>query len=118
MLRQLNYNVNVYATEGPELDNYLNLINSFNTREHNPTYWNPKVYTGNDFFEKMLSEKNGNVVVLAGNNKLKTDYILRSVGAGLNVLADKPMAIDEASFEQLKNAFTLSAKTMSFYTIL
>lgn len=110
MLKQLNYNVQVYAPEGPELNNYLNLINSYNTREHNPTYWNLNTYTGNDFFEKMLSEKNGNVVVLAGNNQLKTDYILQSVDAGLNILADKPMAIDNASFEQLKNAFTLSAK--------
>ncbi|MDU1892425.1 MAG: putative oxidoreductase C-terminal domain-containing protein [Dysgonomonas sp.] len=110
MLKQLNYNVNVYAPEGPELNNYLDLINSFNTREHNPTYWNLNVYKGNDFFDKMLSEKNGNVVVLAGNNQLKTDYILKSVDAGLNVLSDKPMAIDQASFEQLKNAFTLSAK--------
>ncbi|MBK5720992.1 oxidoreductase [Dysgonomonas sp. Marseille-P4677] len=110
MLKQLNYNVQVYAPNGPELDNYLALIDSYNNRENNPTYWNPKVYTGSDFLERMLSDKNGNVVVLAGNNQLKTDYILRSVGAGLNVLADKPMAIDKASFEQLKSAFILSAK--------
>lgn len=110
MLKQLNYNVQVYAPNGPELNNYVDLINSYNTRENNPTYWNLKVYTGDDFFEKMLSDKSGNVVVLAGNNQLKTDYILRSVGAGLNVLADKPMAIDKTSFEQLRDAFILSAK--------
>lgn len=110
MLKQLNYNVQVYAPDGPELNNHLALIDSYNNRESNPTYWNLKVYTGADFLEKMLSDKHGNVVVLAGNNQLKTDYILSSVNAGLNVLADKPMAIDKASFEQLKSAFIVSAK--------
>lgn len=110
MLTPLNYNVHVYAPEGPELDSYLGLIKSYNNREQNPTHWNLKVYTGNDFLEKMIEDKEGNVVVLAGNNKLKTDYILKSVDAGLNVLADKPMAIDRASFEKLKEAFVLSAK--------
>ena len=60
--------------------------------------------------DKMLSEKKGNIVVLAGNNQKKTDYIKKSVDAGLNVLADKPMAIDENGFNLLKQAFE-SAKS-------
>lgn len=110
MLVPLNYNVHTYAPEGPELDSYLNLIKSYNAREINPTHWNQKVYTGSDYLEKMIVDKSGNVVVLAGDNKLKTDYILKSVDNGFNVLADKPMAIDKASFDKLREAFILSAK--------
>jgi predicted dehydrogenase len=57
----------------------------------------------------MLKDKAGNVVVLAGNNARKTEYIDRSVGAGFNVLADKPMAITPADFKLLRKAFTVAA---------
>ena len=53
----------------------------------------------------MIAEKPGNVVVIAGNNSKKTAYILASVDAGLNVLSDKPMAIDPAGFTMLRTAF-------------
>ena len=65
-----------YAPEGSDLKLHLDRINGFNTRAESPTNWNEQVYTGNDFFEKMISEKKGNVVVLSGNNKKKTEYIL------------------------------------------
>jgi len=111
--------VHVYAPEGPEVKQHLELIRSYNTREENPTHWNEKVYTGSDYFEKMLSEKPGNVVVLAGNNKKKTEYILRSLEAGINVLADKPMAIDVNGFEMLKKAFAIAAeKNLVLYDIM
>lgn len=97
--------VHVYAPEGPELTAHLNLIELYNTRAEDPTSWEEKVYTGGDYLEKMLSEKPGNVVVMAGNNQKKTEYILQSVEAGLNVLADKPMAINTEDFELLKQAF-------------
>ena len=48
-------------------------------------------------------------MVIAGNNRKKTDYILKSVQAGLNVLADKPMAITPADFEKLQQAFAIAA---------
>jgi predicted dehydrogenase len=37
----------------------------------------------------MIAEKKGNVVVLSGNNAKKTEYILKALEAGFNVLADK-----------------------------
>lgn len=58
----------------------------------------------------MLAEKKGNVVVMAGNNRMKTEYIDQTIKAGLNVLGDKPMAIDTKGFQQLVNAFN-EAKT-------
>ena len=102
--------VHVYASEGPDVKAYLDKVEKYNARPDDPTSWKEEVYTGADFLEKMLSEKKGNVVVLAGNNQKKTDYIKQSVDAGLNVLADKPMAIDAAGFDKLKEAFASAEK--------
>lgn len=102
--------VHVYAPEGEDVNQHLKKIEAFNSRAENPTRWKEEVYTGKDYLEKMLQEKAGNVVVLAGNNKKKTDYIKASVDAGLNVLADKPMAISYQNFELLKEAFASAKK--------
>ncbi|MBC7904961.1 MAG: oxidoreductase [Gemmatimonadaceae bacterium] len=119
MYPDVDSTVHVYAPQGDELNAHQKLIDQFNNRSEAPTSWNQTLYTGNDFFEKMLSEKAGNVVVLAGNNLKKTNYILRSVEGGFNVLADKPMAIDSGSFELLKKAFeTAAAKNVLLYDIM
>ena len=97
--------VHVFAPEGNDVKEHLKKIDAYNHRAEDPTRWKEEVYTGPDYFEKMLAEKSGNVVVIAGNNKLKTEYIKKSIDAGLNVFADKPMAIDAQSFEVLKEAF-------------
>ncbi len=102
--------VNVYAPGGNDVQLHLDRIANFNKRSEEPTSWNEVVYTGPDFFEKMISEKKGNVVVLAGNNKMKTEYIAKSLEAGLNVLADKPMVISAEGFEKLKGAFETAEK--------
>lgn len=100
--------VHVYAPKGSDLQQHLARIESFNSRSENPTSWQTKVYVGDDFLEKMLAEKPGNVVVLAGNNGAKTRYILESVKAGLNVLSDKPMAITPKDFELLQEAYAIA----------
>lgn len=95
----------VYAPEGSDgLQRHLDRIEQYNTREENPTNWVEEIYTGPDFFETMIEEQPGNVVVLAGNNAKKTTYIKRSVDAGLNVLSDKPMVIKPDKFPMLKSA--------------
>jgi predicted dehydrogenase len=101
--------VHVYAPAGDDLQEHLRRIDSFNTRSNRPTHWREEIYTGPDYFEKMLAGKPGNVVVISGNNTRKTEYILRSVQAGLNVLADKPMAITPADFQKLQQAFAVAA---------
>lgn len=106
----IDTNVYVYAPGGSEVEAYLSLVKQYNTREQDPTRWNEVVYTGSDFAEKMFEEKKGNVIVLSGNNRLKTDYIKRSVDAGLNVLADKPMAINSANFDKLVAAFDAASR--------
>jgi len=102
--------VHIYAPAGPDLDLHLERVRSFNTREDDPTSWDLKIHTGPDFFEKMLAEKPGNVVVLAGNNRDKTRYILESVKAGLHVLADKPMAINPQGLKMLEEAYRIAAE--------
>ena len=119
MYEQVSPDVHVYAPEGPDYKQHLARINSYNGRTANPTAWNEIVYTGPDFFEKMLTEKPGNVVVLSGNNKKKAEYITKSVNAGLNVLADKPMIIDPEDFSSLVTAFsTAKEKGLLLYDIM
>ena len=111
--------VSVYAPVGPDLDDYLKRVESYNARSISPTNWEEKVYSGDDFLERMLREKSGNVVVIAGNNRDKTDYINRSLASGFNVLADKPMCIDVAGFEKLRAAFKVAAqKHLLLYDIM
>jgi len=111
--------VYVYAPEGNDLNLHMDKINGYNTRAESPTHWKEIVYTGNNFFEKMIAEKKGNVVVLSGNNHKKTEYILRSLQAGLNVLADKPMAITPEDFDVLKKAFEVAKeKNLLLYDIM
>ena len=112
--------VHVYApSNAGELKSHLALIDKYNSRPASPTKWEEKVYTGSDYFEKMIQEKAGNVVVLAGNNKLKTDYISKSISAGFNVLADKPMAITQDGFQFLLEAFRVAKKKhLALYDIM
>lgn len=102
--------VQIYAPEGNDLQQHMDRISAYNKRADNPTNWKEKIFIGSSFFDEMINQKKGNVVVLAGNNEKKTSYIKRSVDAGLNVLADKPMAIDKAGFELLKSAFESAKK--------
>ncbi len=110
MYPQVDPKVFVYGKKGNDLDQHLLKIKGYNNLATAPTHWEEQVYEGNDYLTKMLAEKKGNVVVLAGNNQLKTDYILQSVQAGLHVFSDKPMVINESGFLKLQKAFDLAAK--------
>lgn len=105
MYDQVSPDVYVYAPQGPDYLQHLDRIKSYNSRTTNPTAWNEITYTGPDFFEKMIAEKKGNVVVLSGNNRKKAEYITKSINAGINVLADKPMIISPEDFPSLESAF-------------
>jgi predicted dehydrogenase len=119
MYEQVDPEVFVYAPEGPELADYLGRIEGFNAKPDQPTGWNLKIYNGNDYLEKMIREKPGQVVVISGNNARKTEYILRSVEAGLNVLADKPMVIFPGELNKLEKAFeVVQEKNLLLYDIM
>ncbi|MGC9343397.1 MAG: putative oxidoreductase C-terminal domain-containing protein, partial [Bacteroidales bacterium] len=108
MYQQVDPMVHVYADKGPDVQNYLESIQAYNSRSENPTAWELEVYTGPDFLGKMLREKPGNLMVVSGNNAKKTEYILKAVEAGINVLADKPMVIEPEEFSDLEKAFQLA----------
>ncbi len=119
MYDQVDSVVYVYAPDGPDVKDHLAKIEGYNTRPENPTHWLEKVCIDADYLGKMLAEKPGNVVVLAGNNARKTEYILKSVEAGLNVLADKPMVITPEQFPILEQAFARAAeKKVLLYDIM
>ncbi len=100
----------VYAPEGAEVEQYVAAIESYNSREDNPTHWVLDAYVGEDYLGRMVAERKGDVVVLAGNNRKKTQYIWQAVQAGFNVLSDKPMAITAEDYELLKKAYALAAE--------
>jgi predicted dehydrogenase len=110
MYREVDPKVNIYAPDGPDLELHLQRIDGFNLRAEDPTAWESVIYMGHDYFEQMIRERKGNVVVLAGNNQKKTSYIKRSVEEGFNVLSDKPMVVDKASFLMLEEAFASAEK--------
>jgi predicted dehydrogenase len=119
MYADVDSNVYVYAPPGPDVRSHLEKISAYNTRPLDPTRWNEHVYTGVGYLDQMISDKKGNTVVLAGNNHEKTTYILRSLQGGFNVLADKPMVIDDHAFDQLRQAFdTAAAKNLTLYDIM
>jgi predicted dehydrogenase len=119
MLPDIDQQVYVYAPKGEDVQSHLDKITAYNERKENATSWKEEVYLGNDFFEKMIAERKGNVVVMAGNNHKKTEYIKKSIDAGFNVLGDKPMAIDKVHFSMLKDAFAdAERKKLVLYDIM
>ena len=119
MYNDVDSNVYVYAPPGPDVQAHLAKISAYNTRQQDPTRWREHVFTGAGYLEQMIADKKGNTVVLAGNNREKTDYTLRSLQAGLNVLGDKPMVIDDHAFGRLRQAFdTAAARNLILYDIM
>lgn len=119
MYDQVNKNVFVYGPEGADITDHLKRIEGFNTSAENPTNWIEKVYTGDDYLQKMLSEKPGNVMVVSGKNDRKMGYIKAAIDAGIHVYADKPMAIDPEGFAILEAVFkTAAEKDLLVYDIM
>ena len=108
MYPQVDSTIHVFAPEGPEVQDFLNKIEQYNSREETPTAWKVKTSFGNDYLEQMIAQKPGNVMVVAGKNSKKIDYILEAVKARLNVYADKPLVINSEGFEKLKEAFKIA----------
>ncbi|HTP99808.1 MAG TPA: putative oxidoreductase C-terminal domain-containing protein [Casimicrobiaceae bacterium] len=111
--------VRVYAPQGPDLEDYLRRVEAFNGRAEDPTAWRTRVAAGEDFLDRFAADKAADVVVIAGNNRRKTEYVSCAVGAGVHTLADKPMAIDAAGFAALEVAFaTARANGALLYDIM
>ncbi|SMD43284.1 Putative oxidoreductase C terminal domain-containing protein [Aquiflexum balticum DSM 16537] len=119
MYPQVDSTVYVFAPEGAELDDYIKRIEGYNSREESPTAWNIEVQKGEDFLAKMISEKPGNVMVVAGKNDQKIDYINAAIANGIHVYADKPLVINQEGFQKLVIAFeAASQKNLLLYDIM
>src|SRR6476646_11632497 len=94
--------VDCFAPLGPDLVEHLNRIVAYNRRSDHPTTWDVEVHTSSDYFERMLREHPGNVVVFSGRNRVKIDRIAASVSAGLNVLGDKPWILKSEDLPKLE----------------
>ena len=119
MYDEVSPDVFIFAPVGPDVQDYLSIIDGYNNRSANPTSWENHLYTGPDFLRKMITERPGNVMVTAGNNRKKTKYIKAAIDAGINVFADKPMAINSEDFKLLKEAFAdAKEKGLLLYDIM
>jgi predicted dehydrogenase len=119
MYPEVDSTVYLYSPEGPEVKDFLNRVAGYANRSEEPAAWKIRQNTGQDFFERLLSEKPGNVLILAGNNQRKTEYISQAVKAGIHVFADKPMAINSEDFAQLEEAFSIAGeKGVLIYDIM
>jgi len=125
MLPGVSPDVHVFAPAGDDVAQHLKRIEGFNARAENPTHWNEIVTTGPDYLERSLETrhvavKSGgvtarlaaapSVMVISGNNTRKTEYITKSIDAGFNVLADKPMVIKPENYAQLEADFAKAKK--------
>jgi predicted dehydrogenase len=100
----------VYAPFGPDLLAHLQRINGFNARAAQPTRWEVEVHASDDYLERMLRERPGNVVVLSGRNRRKLDYLEAAVAAGFHVLADKPWILRDADLPRLQAVLDLAER--------
>ena len=108
MYDQVDSTIHVFAKEGPDVNYFLNKIKAYNTKEESATAWKVVTHLSDDYLEQMLGQSPGNVMIVAGKNSKKIDYILAAVKAGLNVYADKPLVINPEGFKKLKQAFVLA----------
>ena len=106
----------VYAREGRELQDFLALVDRFNGRSADPTRWRPIVTACDDPLARLVDERRGDVVVLAGKNGGKARTIRRLHDAGFHVLADKPWLVEPADLEHVRASLTgwpLAAEIMT-----
>lgn len=113
---RLSDDVHVYASDGPDLENFLRIVRSFNQRADDPTRWNLHVYRGDDHFERLRSERRGDVVLIAGRNDSKMAAIHRLHADGFFVLGDKPWLIDPGQIGMLKEAAATPPLAMDIMT--
>jgi hypothetical protein len=79
---------------GPDLENFLRMVRSFNQRADDPTRWKLHVYCAKDPLQRLRSERRGDVVIIAGKNDSKMASIHSLHADGFFVLGDKPWLID------------------------
>ena len=106
----------VYAPEGAELRDFLALVERFNRRSANPTRWRPVVTTADDALGRLVEERRGDMVILAGRNGGKARTIRQLHESGFHVLADKPWLVEPGDLEHVRaslDGWPLAAEIMT-----
>ena len=98
----LSDDIYVYSEPGPDLDRFQEIAESFNKRQVKPTRWKLNIYRGKDGIEKLIHDKKGDIVVLAGRNDTKMENIDTLNRAGFAILADKPWVTTQAALPFLR----------------
>jgi predicted dehydrogenase len=106
----------VYAPPGPELDDFLALIDAFNRRAERPTDWRPVVRADAGSLERLLAERPGEVVILAGRNDRKMALMRPLHDAGVHVLADKPWLAGPEGLDDLRHTLAGGPLAMEIMT--
>jgi predicted dehydrogenase len=98
----LSEDIYVYSEPGPDLDRFQEITELFNDRQVNPTRWKLNIYRGKDGIEKLIHDKKGDIVILAGRNNTKMENIDTLSRAGFAILADKPWVTTQATLPFLR----------------
>ena len=108
--------VHVFAEDGPDADNFLRLVRAFNDRAVNPTRWTLHVYRGADYLEKLMAQRPGEVVIVAGRNNEKMPLIHLLHAQGFRVLGDKPWLIESEQIGLLREVTASAPLAMDIMT--
>lgn len=108
--------VHVFTEDGSDADDFLRLVQSFNDRVVDPTRWTLYVYRGADYLEKLIAQRPGEVVVIAGRNNEKMPLIHLLHAQGFHVLGDKPWLIESEQIGLLREVTASAPLAMDIMT--
>ena len=108
--------IHVFAEDGPDVDQFVRLVHAFNDRPVDPTRWTLYVYRGADYLEKLLAQRPGEVVIVAGRNNEKMPFIHLLHAQGFSVLGDKPWLIESAQLGMLREVTATAPLAMDIMT--
>src|SRR5690625_1083065 len=74
MLEQVDPTVYIYGPDGPDLEQHIERIEGFNSREESPTDWKMVVYRGDDYLERMIREKSDRKSTRLNSSHVATSY--------------------------------------------
>jgi predicted dehydrogenase len=113
---RLAADVYVYSEDGPDLDRFLRIVQTFNERAVDPTHWKLHIYRGIDYLERLRAERPGKVVIVAGRNDTKMESIHRLHANGVFVLGDKPWTIGAEQLRILRDTVATPPLAMDIMT--
>ncbi len=110
----------MYVREGAdgarEAAEFVDLIEAFNGRPQRPTRWRVVVRAHPEPLARLLNERAGDVVILAGRNDRKMALVRRLHDAGLHVLADKPWIMSATALPDVRHVLSGGARVMEMMT--